>query len=71
MTDPLITLCFTAGEAGILHAPAGSAVTLAPISGLAGPRSYYRIAIALPSGAQVSCVVAAVGLKITRAGVLL
>jgi hypothetical protein len=68
MTDPLITLCFTAGEAGILHAPAGSAITLTPTGGLAGPRSYYRIAIALPSGAQVSCVVAGIALKVTRAG---
>jgi len=66
MTDPIIHISFTKDEAGILHAPAGSTVTLAPMGGLAGPRGYYLIAITLPSGAEVSCVVAAVALKITH-----
>jgi len=48
--------------------PAGAAVTFTPIGGLAGPRGYFRIAITLPSGAQVSCVVASVALKIHRPG---
>jgi hypothetical protein len=67
MTDPIIHISFTKDEAGILHAPAGSTVTLAPMGGLAGLRGYYRIAITLPSGDEVSCVVAAIALKITPA----
>ena len=40
MTDPIIHISFTKDEAGILHAPAGSTVTLAPMGGLAGLRGY-------------------------------
>jgi hypothetical protein len=63
MTDPLITLCFTAGEAGILHAPAGSAVTFAPLGS-----AFFELRIALPNGTMVAAVLARTAVKVYRAG---
>jgi len=64
-TRALVTLGFDL-HGDELRAPANSTITLTEMGGLAGPRSYYRLAIALPSGAKVSCVVAAIAVKITH-----
>jgi hypothetical protein len=56
----LCALGFELHPDGTLIAPAGTTITLAPVQG------FYRLAIALPTGDVVSCVVAGVALKINE-----
>jgi hypothetical protein len=56
----LVAVGFTRCADGTLTAPAGTRISLAPVQG------FYRLALALPTGDVVSCVVAGVALKISR-----
>jgi hypothetical protein len=58
----LAALGFVRYDDGTLRAPGGSTITFTPTDGL-----YFRLAIALPGGAGVSCIVPAVALRICRA----
>jgi hypothetical protein len=54
----LVAVGFVAGSDGTLTAPQGTVATLIPV------QQFYRLALALPSGDEVSCVIAGVALKI-------
>jgi hypothetical protein len=64
MTHSLIALGFTADDAGVLHAPDGATVTLAPIEHPIG--SFYVLQIALDDGTAVTAVLAKRTLKVVR-----
>jgi hypothetical protein len=57
----LIAIGFVADGNSTLRAPIGSVVTLTPVDG-----HFYRLAIAVPGGAELFCVVPAAALKTSK-----
>jgi hypothetical protein len=64
MTHSLIALGLRVDDAGVLHAPDGAIVTLAPIDHPVG--SFYVLQIALGGSAAVTAVLAAAAIKVVR-----
>jgi hypothetical protein len=59
-TSDLVALGFEQCADGTLHAPKGTTISLVPMQG------FYRLALALPTGDVVGCVVSERALKISR-----